>query len=114
MPSKKSTKAANPGKKKDAAFSFKIGLLNSTADKDLRIGRDPLVTALRKGMSDAAGTNVEIVQRSADSKYGKKKFPLVLQDLADQLVVVDRVQLIVASGGIVSARAAAVAAAKTL
>jgi hypothetical protein len=114
MPSrKKSRKTAYPGKQRSAAFSFKIGLLNSTDDKKLTVGSDPLVTALRQGMNDAAGTKVEIVQRSAKGRYGKKKFPKVLDGLADELVVVEHVQLIVASGGIVSARAAAAAGAKT-
>jgi len=114
MPSrKKSRKAAYPGTQQPAAFQFKIGLLNSTDDKNLGVGQDWLVTALRQGMNDAAGTKVQIVQRSAKNKYGKKKYPKVLDDLADELVVVENVQLIVASGGIVSARAAAAAGAKT-
>jgi hypothetical protein len=93
-------------------YQFTVGWLNSTNDKDLGLNKDPLITAFRKGFGDDDGTKVDIQQRSANSKYGKNDGS-VLQDCADQLILIDGIKLIVASGGIVSAHAAATAAAKT-
>jgi hypothetical protein len=109
---RKKSQASRKTRRAKIAFQHTFGWLNSTGDRDTGLNKDPLITAFRKGFGDDDGTKVDLKQRSAKGKYGKNDGN-VLQDCADQLIVIDQVQLIIACGGIVSARAAATAAAKT-
>ena len=77
MAPRKTQKAVRAYRRKPPlAFEFKIGLLNSTDNKKLGVGQDPLVTAFRKGVDDVNAVKVDIKQRSAKGKYGKKKFTI--------------------------------------
>jgi hypothetical protein len=92
-----------------------IGFLNSTDDKDLAsTSTDPFVVGFRNGLGNApTGDTWGWAQESAGSDYGhQRNRRKKLNNKARQLGNVADLKLIVASGGIVSARAAVRAGAR--
>jgi hypothetical protein len=95
-------KAQAPGR---TAARYDVGFLDGIEDKD------PVKYLLRAFRDGLGGLDADVTIRKKSAKYGKKH-PGDLDDAADDLVLRQNVNLIVACGGLVSAYAAARAANK--
>jgi hypothetical protein len=91
----------------------KIGFLNSTDNKGVQPGSaNKLIVAFRVGLNDSGGTKFDLSEESAGAEYGHSRNKRKKLNNGAKKLITGGVDLIVASGGIVSARAAVKAAAK--